>query len=222
MARSFRRGARRRKRQSLKRKRSRRTSKRFRSRVLSVVHAAADHKWAGVAAENNTTLNSASPSTVFTAIAQGTTDSTRLGDTIAMRSLKMNFHFYGNTAAGQPQTIRLIIGCWNDYQQTSPTTAKLLQTLTIVSITPYLRDPLAARQWIPMYDATFTVGTVAGTKEKDKVLKLTFAGKRLPKKNMKFNAAGTPSHVYFWLAISDAVANSCGYHFHNRYTWTDI
>lgn len=219
-----RRGAFRRKRMRFKRRRNGRRS--FKRRVRRVVCQISQHKYLDAATAALGVDTAAVP--IYSAIgsiAQGDTISSREGDRILLRSWNLNMNFGAGTGLCW---VRVIVGCHRDKLNAASFAASdLMQSTTNYQISPYNREPLERKEWIPMYDKTFLMqGTNAGlgAAASYKKIQLMFSGKRLPMKSVRFNNAGTPDHNYFWLVYSNLVpgATAPSFQTQNRYTWVDV
>lgn len=224
MAKSFRRRGRGR-RLRFKRRRSYGGRRSFKKRVKRVIKQFADKKFV-VGNLGSTSFNlAAQPTTFSAAISTGTSDSTRIGNQIDVRSLQVRFLLRGNTGGTTTnQTNRLIIGCWNEYfPDPTPTASELLVFNQSAITALYNRDTLSRRGWTPMYDRVFHLNTDVDAGVLEKAINLKFYGKRLPHKRKTFSASGTPDSVYFWMFINDDVgASANSYIVDYRMTYTDV
>lgn len=161
-----------------------------------------------------------------TTIIMGTGENNRIGSSIRARSLKGNLLFIYNTSSAVACRVNILIGAWRDYQIAPPTNTSFYQNSTDPSISHFLREPLQNKEWIPMYRRDFILGdaNVDGVYPSQKIIRLSFSGKKLPMKKKTFNAGGTVNWQYFVYAWSDhAVANNPPQMYTEwRMTFTDV
>lgn len=212
-----------RRRAKLKRRKSFRSKRSFGRRVRREVNRMADKKFLDEYVTGTAFSNASDVVQIIPTIVTGTGDSARIGSEITVRSLKMFFRVYGNPANTiSNSTVRIIVGCWKDFQLTSPNVARILTNITVATTSPLLRTYLQSKSWIPMYDRTFLINNsldgVAG-----KLIKCNFSGKRLPMKRTQYNGSNVPDHCYFYLIINEQSAgNYPGYTLATRMTWVDV
>lgn len=139
-------------------------------------------------------------------VAQGDTKSTREGASIRLKSIKINLLATAATDVTHDDSyFRIIIGCWRDFYVTSPAIARILESPTSQTLSPYNRENLQAKKWIPMYDKKFTLDRLAsgGARPNDRTWTVSFSGKRLPLKKITYDLNGNADHVYFiWVQSS--------------------
>lgn len=103
-----------------------------------------------------TTPTSSSIIQVLNSLAQGTTDSTRIGDSIKMTSLNVNFDAYHNFNSSSPtQNLRIIIFIWKK-PSTAPTLDDILAPSSAASDRYLAPKNYDKRFWSKiLYDKTF-------------------------------------------------------------------
>lgn len=200
----------------------------FKKRVKRVIDATAEKKYL----DKSTTTSFTNVGTFFSPlgtadITQGTSNvAQRVGNELRVRSLRISFSFQALNAFDVVTGVRLIVGMWNDYQVSSPSTVNILANAsTMFDISPYQREVLQSRRWTPMYDRHFLM-----SKNTDdyypsfKYVNLKFSGKKLPKKRVAFQAGGSvPDHSYFVLIMSNnASGTPPGVVIYSRLTYTDV
>jgi len=204
--------------------RRRRQSRGFNRRVRTAVHAMADKKYFDVANSGTNFSNTSGVQLIdLSGIAEGASDSQRVGTQITLRSLKLRFRIYGNTSISGNTPIRLIVGCWNDFISSSPASSALVTNITNNSIiAPYVRSQLQAKKWIPMYDRSFLIAN-SDEQISGKIITLNFKGKTLPKKTVHYTPGSVPDHNYFFWITNDITGVTLpGYQLYGRVTWTDV
>ncbi len=137
----------------------------------------------------------------LTSIAQGTTDTTRIGDIVHVRNLDVRYSLIG---ADNTNFTRLIIFQWKEDDAVGlPQAGDVLQdTVTRPWLSPIYHD-LPSRMNV-MYDKTFTTG--AGST--DALIRSVVLRKRFRKK-LDFEGAGLTGVNKFWmLHVSDSAAGS--------------
>lgn len=167
----------------------------------------AEHKYIGSYNEGGNVTN-LGYLYLLTAPSQGTAATNRIGDEIRIRSIKLNA-FMVNGSDDNISYVRVIFGCWNDYQGTSPSQTKILHNVTGAVNSFYVRDYLEARAWTPMYDRKFLLGKPGAGEgvPSGRLFTMNFFGKRLPKKRMVFKT-GTQDHAYFMLVTTGNIAHA--------------
>lgn len=195
-------------RRGLKRKRSfkrRRNGRVFKRRVRRVVETMAEHKYIDYSGGTPAT-NAGTIVYFLDTLAQGDTSTSREGASVKLRSLKINLIATASNA-DKETFFRVIFGVWKDFYVTSPNPARILEVPTSQTLSPYLRENLQAKKWIPMYDKKFTLDKMqaGATRADDKVWSLSFSGKRLPMKKITYSASGVADHVYFLMVITSFV-----------------
>lgn len=206
----------------------RKSSKIFKRRVKRIINQTAEKKYIDATATTFVT-NVGYFFVVNSGLSQGDTATTRTGNEVYARSLKMRLLFLNNSTE-QLVYWRVIVGCWKDYSVTSPSTTNILEAPTNQTLSPYYRLALQQRKWTPMYDKTFELNnSTAATSGSDvrsiiKILKLSFSGKRLPMKRIAYNAGSIPDHCYFVLMINSfaGAGNQPSAQGYARMTFTDV
>lgn len=204
-----------------KRRRSYGRKRGFKRRVRRVLKSFADKKYD----ENFTTLSPSltSPTWLINpSVANGTGDNARIGNCIDYRSLRLRMQLIGNAAVGVPIPIRIVVFCWMDYLNSTPSYTDLFSASGAWINSFYNRTELEAKHWKPMFDKVIKVNSSGSYPDYYKFIELNFAGKRLPGKRTYFNSTGTPNHVYCVLAINESGSNPAQVFVRARYTWTDI
>lgn len=201
----------------------RRSSKRFNGRVNKAIEKFAEKKYVDLIAQGQQVTNANSPVLLVNVPGQGVTDQNRVGTKIKIRSLNIRMFFNAGTAAGQIDYFRLVIGCWKDYQLTSPSATGVLTNNTVDFWNTMLnRTTLKAKRWIPMVDTRFHLYGDATAGRRTKTFNFKFSGKRLPMKNWEFNAS-LPNQMYFMIILSDKVTPPYpAYNIFSRATYTDV
>lgn len=170
-------------------------SKQFRKAVNRIVDARAEHKWNAFSQGAADITNAGQTLLLWTSIANGTSANGRLGDEVRIRNMTMNITLANDNSAYDESQCRIIVGCFLKYQTASVSIGSLMEDPTDIT-SLYNRRILEDGRWIPMYDrilnltGPFSVAT-------RRWLRLTFNGKRLPRKVQKFNSSGVPNFVYF-------------------------
>lgn len=225
----FKRGIKRRR--SFKRRKSfRRTkSKRFQRGVRRVINQTAEKK----ALDGNAsgTINGVVGTFNFipngTAIVQGTGSNQRVGNQIRARSLRISYILQaGNSLVSLPYRITVLVGAFRDYQIVTPDINTFYQYPTsVVAYSPFLREPLQNKEWIPMFQKTYYLArnSSSNTYPEEITRTIKFSGKRLPKKLKTYNAAGFVNWVYFMMIFTSDVVPTAPIHVTNwRLTYTDV
>lgn len=212
---SFKRGGR-----SLKRKRrSFRIKKRkFNKRIKRAVNSFAEKKYVDYSTSGNAT-NGGTFLFFNTSIAQGTGSNARVGLKVFARSLRIRLLLKNDS--GAVRRWRIIMGVWNDYTSTSPSTTAILQNPTSESITLYKRETLQQKEWVPMYDRTMVLWDYPAPQ---KILKINLSGKRLAHKTNIFSTTNIVQNAYFMLILTDyaGVGPYPEYYLNSRLTFTDV
>lgn len=222
----FRRGTKRKR--TFKRRKSYRrgTNRRFQRRVKRVINQTAEKKALDGASNGN--INGVTGTFIFpgAALTQGTGGNQRIGNQVRIRSLKVNFILQGPNLGGTTQRITVLVGAFRDYQLATPDVNTFFQYPTnVVAYSPYLREPLQNKEWVPMYLKThFLVpwNAVGGYYPNEKLVKLSFSGKKLPKKLKTFNAGGYSNWQYFIMFFTADVVNQAIHVTNWRITYTDV
>lgn len=160
-------------------------------------------------------------------ITEGAGSGERVGNKVHFRSLKIKGWIQGVTGETSPNTQwRVIIGCWHDYTQSTPTYAQLLGDPSYILQSFYNRDVLQAKAWVPMYDKIVNL-TAEGSFDPARniwITELSFAGKRLPNKDVQYNVNNMPNNAYFiWLANTSTEGIPYPrYQLNARLTYTDV
>lgn len=138
-------------------------------------------------------------SSQLSTITQGTTDSSRIGDRVTIKSIKVK----GNLiAADATQVVRVILFQWlQDTASCTPIPSDILQNQNqpYSPLSSYTKDS-AGYEWVPLWDRTFCMNAGTGTSVNFSV---KLSGKKLSKgkavNTIQFNAAGTTGtgHYYF-------------------------
>lgn len=215
-------------RNSLKRKRRSFRNKRgrtFKKRVKRVIQQTAEKKFIDVYS-SRTVSGSISGTFDYLAptIAQGTTVSTRVGIQVTGRSLKLNLLFIANGSSTLITRVKIIVGTWRDYQVSSPTSAILLSNDSLQQISFNVREDLQNKEWTPMYQRDIMLANNGEDNfyPAQKLIKLSFTGKKLPHKKRTFNSGGLADNQYFLYLQTDQAVNPPVCYYGYRYTYTDV
>lgn len=160
-------------------------------------------------------------------ITEGGGSGQRVGNKIHVRSLKLKGWIQGVVGETSPNVQwRMIIGCWHDYPQSTPTYAQIFDDPPYILQSFYNRDILQAKAWVPMYDKIVNL-TAEGSFSPEKnihMFELGFAGKRLPHKDMQYNTSDKPNSAYFiWLGNTSTEGIPYPrYQINARMTYTDV
>lgn len=158
---------------------------------------------------------------------QGSTENQRIGQKIKARSLRLRGYIQADTTINLSQ-VRMIIGCWKDFQGTSPTASLLMDTPGAVVPSFYNRDTLVQRKWVPMYDKVWNLdgATASNVIPTDSIVnfEISFSGKKLPLKELTFNNAGVVQNQYFIFCYSNWTAGGTAPRltYDARITFTDV
>lgn len=222
----FRRGIKRKR--TFKRRKSfrrRGSSKKFQRGVRRVIQQTAEKK--AINQAGNPTINGVTGTFLFfpSGLVQGTGATERIGNQYRVRSLKINTILQVNSASTTVNRIKVLVGCWRDYQTSTPDVTSFYQyPSSVVAYSPYLREPLQNKEWIPMYDRNIMLAA-SGRDNKytsEIVLSLSFSGKKLPKKLKTVNGAGFAKWQYFIMFFGTDVVNPALAVWNSRLTFTDV
>lgn len=197
----------------------------FSRKVKKVINSTAEKKYSQ---DLNSTANVSNVGLTYLfngTLLNGTTNTTREGSEIYLRSLQIRSELYITSAATDIAIVRIIIGVWHDYQSTSPTLTKILESPTSgYQVSPLNRETLQAKRWTPMYDRLVTLMPRADSGTRLKMLRMNFAGKKLPHKKVSYStASGAPNNVIFMFVLSGEVIAPFPVHICSwRYTFTDV
>jgi len=159
-------------------------------------------------------------------IMEGVGSADRIGNKIHARALRIKGFVEGPVDSDGRCTWRVIIGCWKDFQNSTPGYADILDDPSYIAQSLYQRDVLQAQKWVPMYDKLITTTATLGFSPDKSIsfFDLQFAGKRLPMKDQQFNFGNKPNWGYFiWLAnTATGGAPYPLYQFNMRMSYTDV
>lgn len=153
-----------------------------------------------------TVSNSGNIHCITSQVAQGTTDTTRIGDMITLNSLTMRAYFAAGDAIN---LLRLIIFQWyplSDTATSPPVATDLLDDFSLsipYIIAPFKTDYLGTRFTV-LYDQTFpsVVGASNEYVVKDINVPLKYAHKKI-----QYSAATTEATNHLWyMCVSDSAA----------------
>lgn len=202
--------------------------RKFNKRVKRAINKFAERKYYDYSAQ--TSVPAAGQFFYFNSgIGQGVSAvGARIGNEIYARSLKIRLNYNCYSSFDPIFNTRIIIGCWKNYQSSTPSATQLLENVTsFYDISPFGRLNLQDKKWIPMYDRTFITAnssTAGNLNEKtEKYITLKFNGKRLPMKRHVYNSANYPQNVYFMWVGNQAI--NLSYPVMNvwsRFTYTDV
>lgn len=167
-----------------------------------------------------TTANNSGTITVLNGtLTQGTGSSARVGTTVRLRSVKIRLIFSNEASTTQARRWRITVGVWKDYDRTSPLNTRLYQNPTSESTTLLNREELQLMNWKPMFDKAFIVQQPSW----QRLMVLSFHGKKLPFKRVTYNAGGLPDYAIFVAITTDYVgASPPGFALNHRITFTDV
>jgi hypothetical protein len=200
--------------------------RRFTKRVRRAVNKFAEKKYKDTVNSGNLT-NAGSIVYFNNLISTGSTSVNKVGDQIYNRSLKLRLILGAGTAitASEVLRVRVIVGCWHNYQLTGPSISSIMESPTSESLSFYQRKPLQARKWTPMYDRVFMLQSASANRNPIEIFKtLNFSGKRLPKKRAAYDSSNTVQDVYFIMMWSSWVGTPPApyYYVDSRLTFTDV
>jgi hypothetical protein len=208
-----------------------RVSKGFSRKVKTVLYKQLEHKAYDFSANTGTISNAGTfipIGPVASTPNAGTAVNQRIGDEIRLRSIKVNFVINAGTGSAQ-DNMTMVVGCWKDYVQSSPTVTKIFQDYTHTWTSLFERAALQTKEWIPimMKRMTLTPVTVGPSViprpgiTNQWTIRLSLSGKRLPIKKINYRTA-IPQAYYFCLFITDNVLTTLpGGSYNGRYTYVD-
>lgn len=156
---------------------------------------------------------------------QGITKNNRLGTKIKIRSLKIAGTIRFNEEAYQvSQAVRLMLIAWYDNDPVVP--ENILQTTVVEGgvYSPYNREALASKQFIPIFDKVYTIGRKGGMRDLVK-FRINAYGKRLPYKSRSYYGDGSVNSrgQYWLLTVSDRMTiEPYTVSYYSRMTFTDV
>lgn len=207
-------------------RRTKRSGRRFTKRVRYAVNKFAEKKCID-GTYSGAVTNSGVIIPINATIATGSQSNQKVGDQVYNRSLKLRLILgTGNSiTATEVCRFRVIVGCWHDYQFTTPSITTIMENPTSESMSFYKRKPLQARRWTPMYDKVITLQSALSDRGLCEIFKtLNFSGKRLPKKRASYNDSNIVQDLYFIMIWNSWVGTppTPYYYLDTRMTYTDV
>lgn len=185
-----------------KRRYGRRGGKVFKRKVKRVIEETTEKKY--IDGGGNTSVTNAGTFIYFNdGIAPGAANGARVGDNIKIRSIQATLQFNSSVGSANGLNWRIIVGRWNAYWISTPSTSSIFNDPSDAINSQYNRINLEQRRWTPLYDSRFTGYSNAATGKITTLKKMKFFGKRLPRPRLTYNTGNTPDAVYFVLFIND-------------------
>lgn len=160
--------------------------------------------------------------------AQGTGVSQRVGDTIEVKRIELQYVLAGGDVYNN---IRVIVFKWNvDSNLSAPTLASVLYTTNVTPvIAPYVWDNIKSKEVQIVYDRTHSLSygcqlaTVSSNGIETQHQKVNLFGKRLHARKVEVDQGGTTGYgIYYILFVSDsAITPNPTFGFNARIVYED-
>lgn len=203
-------------------------SKIFKRRVGRVIDSRAEKKWGTISQGSTYITNAGQALLLWNSLATGTSDQSRIGAQIRIKNIRLHITLENTGATFQESKIRIVLGCYRQYQTGTPSISSEFQTATEVQ-SLYDRYKLEAKRWTPIWDRNINMGAqlTAGTNNTAciyrKFLRLNLYGRRLPMKRQDYSGGGIPNMVYVIYIWGSGVVGPTfpSWILNGRYTYVD-
>lgn len=139
-------------------------------------------------------------------VSQGTTDSTRVGDTIHIKGLTVRIHAYSDATASEPSCMRAVLFQMRDSNSPAPSMANLFSNTTYPWISPFNFDDTKSGRLRVIRDWTFSVqATTTGGNATHDIVEFIPA-KLFPQDTIQFLQGGpTANNQVYLILVSDKI-----------------